>query len=404
MPPEIIASSRPPREAFPAVHSAARLAVSVLFFVNGAVFAAWAAIIPAVQRALQLEPGPLGLVLLALPVGAMMGMPLAAWLAPVLGGGRVTTASALIFCAALPLLALAPDPLTLTLALVVFGAAGGATDVAMNSQASEVERLSGRPIMSSFHALFSLGGLAGSGVAAAAMALGVPPPAHLSGVAALAFLATWAASRGLPPRTAGQPRRKLAFGRPPASLLGLGAMAFAVLLCEGTATDWSAIYLGKDLAAGPELATAAFGAFSLAMALGRFCGDGLVQRFGPVAVVRGSAALAAIGLGVGLLVGNPFAAIGGFAALGLGCANVVPVLFSAAGRTPGVQPARALAVVTVMGYSAFLSGPAVIGLIAQAASLPAALGVLVFCCGLIAVFGSVVRARPLEVAPSQEPT
>ena len=173
-------------------------------------------------------------------------------------------------------------------------------------------------------------------------------------------------------------------------------MAFAVLLCEGAAADWSAVYLLNNLAAGPELAAAGFGSFSLAMAVGRLCGDRLVHRLGPVAVVRGSAALAAVGLGAGLLAAHPLAAIAGFAALGLGCSNVVPVLFSAAGRTPGVQPARALALVTVIGYSAFLSGPPLIGLIAQTVSLPAALGVLVVSCGLIAVFGSVVRAKSGE--------
>ena len=141
------------------------------------------------------------------------------------------------------------------------------------------------------------------------------------------------------------------------------------------------------------MAAAGFGAFSLAMAIGRLCGDWLVHRLGPVAVVRGTAALAAVGLGAGLLVGRPFAAVAGFAALGLGCSNVVPVLFSAAARTPGVQPWRALAAVTVMGYTAFLAGPPLIGLIAQATSLPTALGLLVVAGGVIAVFGSVVRGK-----------
>jgi fucose permease len=179
-------------------------------------------------------------------------------------------------------------------------------------------------------------------------------------------------------------------------------MAFAVLLCEGAAADWSAVYLLNNLSAGPELAAAGFGAFCLAMAVGRLCGDRLVHRFGPVAVVRSSAALAAVGLGAGLLIAHPFAGIAGFAALGLGCSNIVPVLFSAAGRTPGIQPARALALVTVMGYSAFLSGPPLIGLVAQMASLPIALGVLVVSSGLIAVFGSAVRAGRAEAAPDRE--
>ena len=382
---------RPPATFPPA--ASARLAVSVLFFVNGAVFAAWAANIPAVQHALNLEPGPLGLVLLAVPAGAMAGMPLSGWLAPALGSRRVAIISALVFCAALPLLALAPDPALLALALCVFGAAGGATDVTMNAQASEVERLCGRPIMSSFHALFSLGGLAGSGLVAASVALGVAPLTHLVPVALLGFLAALAASRGLLPPISRRPPRRRAFARPPASLLGLGALAFAVLLCEGAAADWSAVYLRNDLGAGPATAAAGFGAFSLAMAVGRLCGDRLVHRLGSVAVVRGSAALAAVGLGTGLLIGRPPAAVAGFACLGLGCSNVVPVLFSAAGRTPGVVPARALAAVTLMGYTAFLAGPPLIGLIAQATTLPAALGLLVVSAGLIVLFAGLVRGR-----------
>ena len=383
----------------PAVHGA-RLAVSILFFVNGAVFAAWAANIPAMQRALDLQPGPLGLVLLSVPVGAALGMALAGWLAPVLGSGRVAAASALLFCAALPPLGLAPDPGWLLLALAVFGAAGGAADVTMNAQASEVERRAGRPIMSSFHALFSLGGLAGSGVVAAAMALGVPPPVHFTAAALAAFLAVLVASRRLLPPVARQPRPGPAFVLPPVSLLGLGALAFAVSLCEGAAADWSAVYLRNDLRAGPELAAAAFGAFSLAMAVGRLCGDRLVHRVGPTAVVRASAALAAVGLGAGLLIGQPWAAIAGFAALGLGCSNVVPVLFSAAGRTPGVEPAHALAGVTVMGYSAFLAGPPLIGLIAQATSLRPALSLLVVSGVLIAAFGALVGGELPAAAES----
>ncbi len=381
---------------------AARLAVSILFFVNGAVFAAWAANIPAVQRALRLQSGALGLVLLAIPAGAMAGMPLSAWLAPALGSRRIAVVSSLIFCATLPLLALAPNPVSLALALWIFGAAGGATDVTMNAQATEVERLCGRPVISSFHALFSLGGLAGSGLVAASVALGVAPLAHLVPAALLGFLAALAASPGLLPPAGRRPPRRRPFARPPASLLGLGALAFAVLLCEGAAGDWSAVYLRNDLGAGPATAAAGFGAFSLAMAVGRLCGDRMVHRLGPVAVVRGSAALAAVGLGTGLLIGRPPAAVVGFACLGLGCSNVVPVLFSAAGRTPGVVPARALAAVTLMGYTAFLAGPPLIGLLAQVTTLPAALGLLVVCAGMIVLFGGMVRGRPSGAGESSE--
>ena len=332
---------RPPAPfAAPPRTAAARLAVSVLFFVNGAVFAAWAANIPAVQAPFTWNRGRWAWCCWRSPPGRWRGCRCPGGWRPALGSRRVAVASSLVFCTTLPLLALAPDPASLALALCVFGAAGGATDVTMNAQASEVERLRGRPIISSFHALFSLGGLAGSGLVAVSAALGVAPLTHLGPTALLGFLAALAVSRGLLPPTSRRPPRRRPLARPPASLLGLGALAFAVLLCEGAAADWSAVYLRNDLGAGPATAAAGFGAFSLAMAVGRLCGDRLVHRLGPVAVVRGSAALAAVGLGVGLLIGRPPAAVAGFACLGLGCSNVVPVLFSAAGRTPGVVPAR----------------------------------------------------------------
>jgi hypothetical protein len=377
----------------PPIPKFARLAVSVLFFVNGAIFAAWAANIPAVQRAMGLRLGSLGLVLLAVPAGAMIGMPLSGWLAPTLGSRLIAAVAALVFCATLPFLAAAPNPLILALTLGMFGGAGAAMDVTINAQASEVERLLGRPIMSSFHALFSLGGLAGSGLAAASMALGVGSLAHLAPVGVLGLLISLAASGGLLPPAPRQARQKRPIKWPPLSLLGLGALAFAVLLCEGAAADWSAVYLRNDLGTGSEWAVAGFGAFSLAMAVGRLCGDRLVSLLGPAAVVRGSAALAAGGLGTSLLTGGAGTAVVGFACLGLGCSNVVPVLFSAAGRTPGADPTRALAVVTVMGYTALLAGPPLIGMVAQATTLRTALALLVLSSGLIVLFGGIVRGK-----------
>lgn len=390
MPPEIDAGTPVAHDPTSPAWRAARRSVSVLFFVSGAVFAGWASNISAVQQALHLETGLLGMVLLALSIGAVMGMMLAGWLASSFGSGRVTVVSALLFCVALPLLALAPDSVWLAVALGFFGAADGAMDVTMNAQASEVERLGNRPVMSSFHALFSLGALAGWIFTAAATALDVSPPAHLAVLAVLGLLAALAASPHLLRPAAARLQRRTALTLPPAVLLALGGLGFVVLLCEGAATQWSAVYLHNDLGVGPELAGAGYGAFSLTMGVGRLFGDRLVHRIGPVAVVRGSAALAAVGLGVGLLIGHPVAAVIGFAALGLGCSNVVPVLFSAAGRTPGIEPTAAMAIVTVIGYSAFLFGPTLIGLVAQAASLGAALGLLVVGCGMAAVFASVV--------------
>jgi fucose permease len=259
----------------------------------------------------------------------------------------------------------------------------------MNSQAVEVERRSGRAIMSSFHGLFSLGGLAGAAVAALLEWLGVGERTHVVAATAAGLLVLAAAMPFLAPARATASGTPL-FVRPTGVLRTLGLLAFAALLAEGSMADWSAVYLRDSLGSSMHVAAIGFAAFSLTMAIGRLSGDAIVRRFGSTRVLRASATVAAVGLAVALLIGAPAAGIVGCAAVGLGIANIFPILLSRAGRLEGVEPSMALAAVTATGYFGFLAGPPLIGVAAELTSLPVALGIVAAFCALIA-------AVPLEL-------
>lgn len=381
---------------------AARAAVAAIFFANGFVFGNWVPRIPAVQEELGLGEGRLGLALLGSAVGALLAMPATGWLVGRYGSRPVTTAAVLLCCLTLALPPLAVGVATLGLGLLVFGAGFGALDVSMNAQGVAVERRYGRPILSSFHAAFSFGGLAGAGVAGPVAGAGVAPLPHLLVVGALSAVGGVAASRALLPASADAGRagldpaavepgatgggpavsaapdaKRRVGARLPRRLLLLGAVAFACLLAEGAIADWSAVYMDANLGTGPGLAAAGFAAFSLTMAVGRLLGDRFAAAWGPVALVRRGGALVAAALGLALLADQPAAAVVGFAGVGVGLAAIVPVVFSAAGQTSGLAPGPAIAAVSTMGYTGFLVGPPAIGLLAEAASLPIALGVVV---------------------------
>lgn len=384
---------------------AARWSLAALFFSNGAVFANWAARVPAVQAKLGLDNGVLGLALLGAAVGAIVAMPSAGWLVARHGSRRLSRVLALANCATLPLLALAPNLPLLILALVVFGAGHGGMDVAINAQAVAVEKHFGRPIMSSFHALWSTGGLVGAACGGLLASRGTGLAAHFTGAAlALGTLVLivsphlWPAANendsapgtdlgkedvATPLGVAGNNSRRVLFG--------LGLITFCVLLGEGAMADWSAVFLSRSLGAGEGMAAAGYAAFSLAMAAGRFAGDGMIARLGPVATARGGGALAVAGLALALGIAQPWAVLTGFAAVGLGFAAIVPIAFSAAGCLPGVSPGAGISAVSTVGYLGFLVGPPLIGLVAQVSSLRAALWVVAVLSAMVAALAPSVR-------------
>ena len=354
-----------------------RAAVSLTFLVHGMVVGNWLSRIPAVRDRLHLEPAPLGLCLLGAAVGALIFMPLSARLCSAYGSRAITRIMSLAFCASLPLPGLAPFPPLLFAALVIYGAAAGGMDVSMNTQGAEVEHMRGRPTMSSFHALFSIGGMLGSAMGALAARLHVPVLLHLGGAAVLlavgvALAGLWLAPGREKPRDA--PFRLNALR---GALLGLSVIAFCILLGEGAMADWSAVYIA-DAGSSAAIAALGYAVFSAMMAAGRLAGDWLTERYGAVRVVRYGSLFASAGLAVALIEGGVIAAMIGFACCGAGFASIFPNMCSAAAAQPKIRPEAAIASVSVTGYFGFLVGPPVIGAIANLAGLRMALLLVVF--------------------------
>lgn len=368
----------------------ARLAVGLVFFANGAVFGSWAPQIPLVQERLGLSPATLGAALLATAVGALCAMVLAGMAIARYGSAPVTRATGIALCLSLPAAALAPDLGLLVAALALLGFANGLMDVAMNAHGVAVELRLNRPIMSSLHGLFSLGGFVGAGLGGLALAR-LAPGTHAVLAGALTLSLVLAAGRFLLPGRIDLASTGPRLVRPSGAALVLGFLAFLVLMSEGAALDWSAAWLRTELGVDSAHAGLAFAAFSASMAASRFAGDMLRRRLGAVVLVRGSALIAVSGFALALLVATPAAAILGFACAGLGLANTVPVLFGAGGRLKDSDPGSGIAAVAGIGYLGFLAGPPMIGVLAQFTSLGQALGVLVVACGLVALLASRVR-------------
>jgi MFS family permease len=381
----------------------ARVAVTSLFFAHGVLFGTWVARIPAVKDKLELGEGELGAALLFLTLGAMLAMPVAGWIVSREGSRATARQTVVVFAALLPGLAFAPSLVLLAVALLLFGAAAGALDIAMNAHGVEVEHRYARPILSSFHAGWSFGGLVGAGIGALAAWAGVGPLPHFAAVAVVVAVGGWLASSALLPAGADRPDSPPRLARPPRQLLALAVLAFCGLFAEGAAADWSAVYLAGPLDAGTAVAALGFAAFSVAMVALRLLGDTLTTRWGPVALMRRGGVLAGTGLAAALLIGHPVAALLGFACMGAGLAAVVPVAYRAAGSLPGVPAGVGIASLTTVGYSAFVVGPPVIGFVAEAVGLPLALGIVV---GLLAVLAALApEAKPARAfgAPALEP-
>ena len=304
-----------------------------------------------------------------------------------------------MLAAAVVLPVLTPGVASSAAALALLGACNATLDVAMNAKGVMVEDGYRRPIMSSLHALFSLGGLVGAGGAATAMAAGMSAGTHVVTVGMVSLAAVCMAATSLLPAPTTRRHAGPVFVMPPAALLGLGLLTFCALLAEGAMGDWSAVYLRDSLGATPAIAAMGFTAFSLAMTVGRLAGDRLAQRLGAARLLGLSGALAAAGLATGLIVGQIAVALLGFGLVGLGVANLIPVLFSAAGRTQGIQTGTALAAVATAGYFGYLAGPPLIGLAAQTAGLPAALGIVCGACALVAAGAAVLPPPRIVPAP-----
>ena len=359
----------------------------LIFLVSGIGMSAWAPMVPYAKSRLGLDDAQLGLILLVFGGGSMASMPFVGWLTHRYGNRRVIVASGLLLCLALPALALAPSAIALTAALAYFGVMLGVVDVAMNAHAVEVEKLDGRVLMSGFHGLFSVGGLTGAALMSALLAVGLPLAWSAVALAVLLAALVFFLRGGLL-AGAGEAEGHAAFGIPRGLVLLLGLLCFVSFMAEGSMLDWSAVFLRDFRGFAPSSAGIGYACFSIAMALGRLTGDRLVQGVGTVWTVRAGAGLAAVGFALVASVPWAPASLLGFVLIGLGASNIVPVMFSAAGRLPGTSPAVALAAVTMLGYVGLLSGPALIGFLSKLSSLPVAMGAVA---GLLVVVSASAR-------------
>ncbi len=375
-----------------------RLAVLAAFFTNGAVMATWVSRIPAIQNKLGLSEGALGLVLLGLSAGALTALSLAGGLIARFGSPRVTLLGALGMCIILPLVALSNHVVLLGVLLFAFGAAMSTMDVAMNEQAVLVERKAGRPLMSSFHAAFSVGGLAGALLGAGMAAMSVLTPLIHFGIVSLVFtgLMLWAFPRLIQVEQS-EVQEKAVFRLPERALWTLGMVAFSGAIAEGSMSDWSAVYLTRVLHSDASFAALGYAAFSLTMTLGRALGDALTSAIKPASVVRAGGLAAALGFLAAVLTNNPLVVLAGFALVGVGLANIIPLTFSAAGNKEGVAPGAGIAGVASIGYAGFLAGPPLIGLIAEASSLRVSLFLVMLLTGsLILTGGAISPSKPVR--------
>lgn len=361
-----------------------RAATWVMFLALGTGVGAWAAVLPALRVELDLSDRDLSVVLLAMSTFAVLSSVAAGLVVPRFGTGRATAASAVAVLLAYGLPALAGSLAQLMACAAAMGLATGILEIAVNGHASDVERRWGVPLMSSFHGAFSMGGLFGAGLGGLLASLGVAgqlclPLAAAGAVVLLAIPALGSGSRAARAAGAG-----LAW--PERTMLGLCVVVLFCFMIEGAMADWSAVYLATVAGAAAGASAAGYAAFSIAMVLGRVFGDGLVRRFGPRRMVFWGGALAFVGLGLAVAVPSPVPASIGFALVGIGAANIVPVVVSAAARL-GSSPSAGVAMVTTLGYAGFLGGPPLIGAIATAAGLRVGLAALLVA-ALLMVFGS----------------
>lgn len=400
--------ARPPGGARPGRPGAragrpARLGVVAVFFVQGLLFASWAAHIPHVRLRLGLSDAALGVALLGAPVGSIAAMAVSARALPRLGSRRLVRLHLVGYAAAGPLVGLARSTLWLFAALAAWGFFQGSLDMAMNTQAIAVERRDGRVVMPGFHGGWSLGAFAGAGLGTLGVTLGIGLTAQLAllGAASVA-LGLVAAVPMIPDPVAldGGTRSTRRLTVRPVLLL-LGALAVADLLCEGAAADWASVYLRTSLGASAAAAGLGYTLYACTMAAVRLAGNRLAGLAGTQRLVAGLAGVASVVLAVGLATDTVVGALVGFACLGAGLASVIPTVFSAAGRVPGTSPGAAVSTVAAVGWIGYLAGPPLIGQLAAAASLRGALLSVPLLTALVAV--AAARLPALADAPRTTP-
>ncbi|AHM62753.1 major facilitator family transporter [Flammeovirgaceae bacterium 311] len=371
-----------------------RLAIGAFFFIQGLCFASWASRIPTIQQELGMSEAALGSVLLALPAGLMLSLPISGWLVAKVGSQRVVIIAAMLYTFSLLSLGLVQSIFQLVVCLFVFGLIGNIMNISVNTQAVGVEALYKKSIMASFHGLWSLAGFTGAAVGTIMIGSGIDLFQHYIYITIFVLLTALLSFRYTLGEDANKKKDAPIFAKPDKALLILGIIAFCSMLCEGAMFDWSGVYFRKVVKADPAWVGAGFTAFMSTMAAGRFVADWFTSRVGLKRVLQLSGLLITLGLGVAVVLPALHTAIIGFLLVGVGVSSVVPLVYSAAGKSKILSPGVALAAVSTIGFLGFLIGPPLIGIVAGFSSLQVSFSI-------IALMGLLIVALAGKVITSE---
>ena len=361
------------------------VAVGLVFMTISTLFGSWVTRIPDIKTMLNFDEGTLGLSLLGMSIGALLMMPFSAWVMSKFGTGKTMFIGVIVATFTMALPAFATSFWSLVALLFLAGLLHGLTDVAMNAAAAAIEQTQKIRILSTCHGMFSLGGMLGAVLGSYLAGLGVSVQMHLMSVSIFMIVVVLLFSKTLLNVEDVETEEGKLFVLPSGALIGLAIVGFVIMMGEGAVADWSAIYIRDYLNGSAAMAGLGFAGFSLTMAIGRFTGDSIIPKYGSKAIIQFGSILGAIGLAAVIFIPNIYVAIAGFTIIGLGFSCVVPILFSAAAKVPGVVPGTGIAAVTTSGIFGFLIGPPSIGMIANQFSLTFAYGCMMVLV-IIAIF------------------
>lgn len=369
-----------------------RIAVSAFFFCQGLCFASWASRIPDLKSSLSLSDAALGSILLALPAGQLTAMPFSGRLVTHFGSKKILRICLVLYCICLTNLGLATEPWHLGAALYLFGICGNMCNISVNTQAIRAEKLYQRPIMTSFHGVWSTAGFTGAAIGLLMMSQKVSPYYHFWIVAGLVIITLIIAQKYLQTGRAAAMEKKPFFSKPNAILVQLGVIGFCSMASEGAMFDWSGVYFQQVVHAPSSLIVLGYASFMIMMATGRFLGDSLIAKHGSKKMLRISGVLISTGLFISVLFPHIITATAGFLIVGLGVSSIVPMVYSTAGKVPNISPGMALASVSSISFLGFLMGPPLIGYIAEISSLRYSFGVIGLLGFTIAILVSKLKA------------
>jgi MFS family permease len=366
-------------------------AIGLVFMTVSILFGSWVTRIPDMKSNLNLNEGTLGLSLLGMSIGALIMMPFSAWIMSKVGTGKTMFFGIIIATLTMALPAFATSFWTLVMFLFVAGLFHGLTDVAMNAAAATIEQSQRIRILSTCHGMFSLGGMFGAILGSLLAGYGVSVQIHLMSLSIIMVIVILLISKSLLNVEDAEIEEGKLFVIPSGALIGLAIVGFIIMMGEGAIADWSAIFIKDYLNGTAAVAGLGFAGFSLTMAFGRFIGDSIIPKYGSRNIIQVGSALGVIGLALVIFIPNIYVAILGFAIVGLGFSCVVPILFSAAAKVPGIASGTGIAAVTTSGIFGFLIGPPSIGFIANEFGLTLALGCVMILAGLAVVLSSQIK-------------